>query len=113
MRVDQDFFRTLLKLAAASTWVEWRFEPWLTSIEYRRAWLQSMGLTVDIRPPVTREGGGSSFTRTGPLSADSLQDRFRHVSVPPDVLTLLALPEHAHLLSVAERATVGTLCGDN
>jgi len=104
--VDQAFLdRVAADLTAApSGWIEVDFDRWSTGeSSYRAALLEQLHLSVDIAPPVSRHGGGSSFTGTDALPGSiDLLSRWKGVEWPDDLLDLLALERNRRILTEAE-----------
>lgn len=61
----------------------WIYDDWLSDLEWRAEFLASVGLSMDIMPEVTPQGGGSSFeTRAVQLEQNR---RFERVECPSDL----------------------------
>jgi hypothetical protein len=106
LTVDQAFLdRVAADLAAApSGWIEIDFDRWSTGeSSYRAALLGQLDLSVDIAPPVSRHGGGSSFTGRDELpESTDLLSRWKRVEWPDDLLDLLALERNRRILTETE-----------
>lgn len=85
-------------------WVAIDFDQW-TSGEpsYRSAVLERLDLSMDIAPPMTKHGGGSSFTgNDAPPETMDLHSRWKLVEWPDDLLDLLDLKRNRGLLTEIE-----------
>jgi hypothetical protein len=104
--VDQAFLdRIADDLAAApSGWVEIDFDRWSTGeSSYRAALLEQLHLSVDIAPPMSLHGGGSSFTGRDELpESTDLHSRWMRVEWPDDLLDLLNLERNRRILTEFE-----------
>jgi len=106
LRIDQAFLDRVADDLRASTdgWVAIDFDQWTTGEpSYRAAVLERLDLSMDIAPPMTLHGGGSSFTgANAPPESTDLHSRWKLVEWPVDLLDLLELKRNRSLLTEIE-----------
>lgn len=116
MMLDYPFFDTLLfmkKKVDKSSWFPWYFDDWSESEVYRHDFLSSLGLIVDIKPDISHEGGGSSFTGMERLpSSEELKERFKLVEIPNHVIKNLKKEHISQLMTEKEQTFIKKLNSD-
>jgi len=110
MTIDGRFVRNYKWIAENNTreWIKWDYDLWmLNHDDYRHNFLERFGLSVDILPSISDQGGGSSFTGTDivPTKDDTLK-RWQMIEWPKRVLELLSMKENFYLLSENEQSFV-------
>ena len=92
--------RTILSMffEARGAPIVWHYDRWLSDAAWRNEFLEKLQLTVDIIPPVTTQGGGSSFGE----SDSSRNSRFLKIQCPNELRLLLS--EHLGALPQEEKA---------
>lgn len=78
--------------------IVWHYDRWLSDATWRNEFLEKLHLTADIIPPVTTQGGGSSFDR----GDSSRNKRFLKIQCPDELWSLLM--EHLGALPEEEKA---------
>ena len=101
--LDGEFLARLASWASASGLLVWDYDRWLTDEAYRRKFLGTVGLSTDLSPQMSTEGGGSSFTgKAVAPDAQALLSRYESVAIPA-WLSRQLLGVYASLLSREER----------
>jgi len=106
MTMDQAFLDRIADDMSATRdgWLEIDFDRWsIGDGSYRVSLLDQLGLSVDIDPPMSGHGGGSSFTGSEELpEAGDLLSRWKHVEWPDELLDLLALDRNRRIFTELE-----------
>ena len=109
VHIDQAFLDRLADDMEVTNdgWVEIDFDRWSTGeSSYRAALLEQLDLSVDIAPPISTHGGGSSFTGTDALpESTDLHSRWTRVEWPDDLLDLLSRERYRRILTEVELIT--------
>lgn len=102
--VDQKLLEKLLSWNNLHSGLVWSYDNWLTSEDYRRHFLSLLGLTQDILPGITPQGGGSSFSGLKRPSLLEASKRYEQIDLPRRVLILLSNPRYYDLLNEDEKS---------
>lgn len=68
----------------------WHYDAWLQSPAWRREFLKSLGLEVDVMPPMSVQAGGSSFGSHSEADPSAFLNRHTQVTCPPWLPPLVA-----------------------
>lgn len=103
------FFATLKANIETPQGLVWEFERWSNDEAWRRDFLESLGLSDDIAPPVSPPGLGSSFSGTQARpSADQLSKRFMTVEPRTAWISFIqtAASEHPEIFRAEEHEAI-------
>jgi len=91
MMIDHSFMKVVRWINLPhSDWLLWHYDSWVLSKEYRIDFLSSLGLTFNLEPGISIEGGGSSFTGTDTTPThQEVKERYLQVEITPAVRELL------------------------
>jgi len=107
--IDTGMFDALLSLDQApdNRFTKIRYDDWLTDSEYRKIISSKLGMKSDIKPEISKEGGGSSFTGREIMPSDvELKQRFQQIKFPERVLKFLNDPKYASLMTPEEQSVI-------
>jgi len=109
MRIDNRFFERLLWLYDSegvdgnNKAKKWNYDNWLRSDDYRADFLEDIGLSFDLMPEISTQGGGSSFSGQLEIpSYESVSRRWAQIDWPDRVIDILGMDEYSRLLSKDE-----------
>lgn len=76
MQLNEGFFKKLKSVLNDESSLIWDFDRWLADCRWREAFLQKLGLEIDILPMPSIEGGGSSY-RSADSRSSNLMERYK------------------------------------
>lgn len=115
MNVDQPFFNCLQEWEKVNQSILiWNYDKWLQSREFRREFLDRLGLVRDVMPPMSEEGDGSSFSRQNqPDDLYAFTRRHEKLKCSGHLLKILNEPNNLKMFSQEEQAIIKTIIPSN